>query len=173
MELRKICETISTRRNIAIEQILEKTCNGLDRRTISKISDDDRKNVTNAVNAIQINNDFIITEDKKTEALNAIQTIIEKYRQMENYFAEDDAKKKKERKLIINDVFTFFDKNTKAFDKLSKEYEKIQNRMDEIGMSRFDLNLALDNDKIRSIATVKKVGAYGLLISYFNNKNPA
>ena len=171
-ELRKICENVSSNRGIAIELILQKTCNILDHKTISKITDADRENVTKAVEAIQIDNEFVIKEDQKMEALEAIQTIIEKYTMMANSFAEDDAKKKKERDSIIDDVFTFFDKNAKTIDKMSKEYAKIQNRMDDLGMSRRDLNLTLDGDKLRSSAAFKKVGPYGLLISYFNTLTP-
>ena len=171
-ELRKICENVSTNRNIAIELILQKTCDVIDHRTISKITDEDRENITKAVEAIQIDNEFVIKEEQKTEAVAAIQAIIEKYIKMANSLAEDDAKKKKERDSIIDDVFTFFDKNAKAIDKLSKEFAKIQGRMDDIGMSRRDLNLTLEDDTLRSSGAVKKVGPYGLLVSYFNTVTP-
>ena len=168
----KICENVSTNRNIAIELILQKTCNAIDHRTISKITAGDRENVTKAVEAIQIDNIFVVTEEQKTEAVAAIQTIIEKYIKMANSIAETDAKKGKERDSILDDTFTFFDKNAKVFNELSKEFAEIQKRMDNIGMSRFELNLSLQGDELRSSGAVKKVGPYGLLVSYFNAVTP-
>ena len=171
-ELRKICENVATNRGIAIELILQKTCDTIDNRTILKITDEDRDTVKKAVEAIQIDNDFIIKEDKKLEAVAYIKTIIEKYKKMANAFAKEDMQKKKERESIVDDVYTFFDKNAKVINELSKEFAIIQKRMDVVGMSRLDLNLTLDREKLRSSAVFKKVGAYGLLVSYFNAVTP-